>query len=154
MLAPMGVFVKAQSLELAFFSSMVGKWESTYKVEDLTDKEQMDNHFILHKNYLEMNIHGSSDKYPEAPYEERYIYTLDENYKIIGWYFSDNRDYIGTTLTGKVDGGILTVEAKGKSTTWKFTYELTDDNKITRTATGTDKNGPYKIVAVFMKMEK
>jgi hypothetical protein len=142
----------AQDVEeyLDFFSNLEGKWESKYEVNDgITNTEEWDIKWILNNHFLQIDEKGTPDKYPDFVYEEKYMFTLDEDYKLVGWLFVDNREQYFSTMKGKLEGNKLILKGKGKNFTYDETIEF-KDGKLIRTSEGTNKGQPApKVAAVY-----
>jgi hypothetical protein len=147
-------FTHAQDVEeyLDFFSNLVGKWESKYEVNDgIVNTEQWDIQWILNKHFIQIDEKGVPDKYPDFTYEEKYLFTLDENYKLVGWLFVDNTEQYFSTIKGELEGNKMKLKGKGKNFTYNETIEF-KDGKLIRTSDGTYKGQPVsKVVAVYVK---
>lgn len=146
----------AQDIEeyLDFFSNLVGTWESVYEVNDgIKNTEQWDIQWILGKHFIQIDEKGRPDKYLDFVYEEKYLFTLDENDKLVGWIFVDNREQYFITFTGKLEGSKLKLKLKlkGKEYYSDATIEY-KDGKLIRTSEMKEKvGGLSKIVAVYTR---
>ncbi len=139
---------------LDFFSNLLGTWESTYEVNDgIKNKEQWDIQWILAKNFIQIDVKGEPNKYPGHIYEEKYFFTLDENYKLVGWIFVDNREYNYSKFKGELDGDALKFKGKGNNFSYNITLEL-KDGKLIRTSEGENKGEKFqKVVAEYKRIK-
>ena len=79
--------------------------------------------------------------------------TLDENDKLVGWIFIDNREQYFLTFKGELEGSKLKLKLKlkGKKDTYDETIEY-KDGKLIRVDYMKDKaEGLLKIVAVYTR---
>lgn len=139
---------------LDFFSNLLGTWESTYEVNDgIKNKEQWNIQWILAKNFVQIDVRGEPDKYPGQIYEMKYFLTLDENYKLVGWIFIDNREYNYSNFKGELVENTLKFKGKGKTFSYSTTLEL-KDGKLIRTDEGEHKGEKFqKVVAVYERIK-
>jgi hypothetical protein len=139
---------------LDFFSNLIGKWESTYEVNDgIINKEQWEIKWILNKHFVEIYEKGEPDKYPGQIYEEKYLFSLDENDKLIGWIFGDSREYLFSKFKGELVENLLKFKGKGKNFSYSTTLEL-KDGKLIRTGEGEHKGKKFqKVVAVYKRIK-
>jgi hypothetical protein len=127
------------SQNLNFFAQIIGTWESTYDDGIGTRNiETWNVQWILNKYFIQIDIHGDN---PHGTYDEKYIFTTDENNQIIGWAFDAEPSIYFMNFTAKNIEDKISIDGKGKNTTYKFTLQL-KDGKLLRQTAGLNKGEP------------
>lgn len=143
------------SQNLDFFEKITGKWEGIYNAgvfqgDTIKNREQLNIQWILKKQYVQIDMTGSIINHPEFKYEERLLFTLDENDNIIGWGFTESGYKDHVDFKGRSDNDKLVLDEKGENIKGKWIFEL-KDGMLIRTSTGIIDNQESNVEAIYKK---